>query len=33
MSEGGEIAFNLMYLLLLFGLIYPPQEFSSAGTN
>lgn len=30
MSEG-EIAFNLLYLLLLFGLIYPPQEFCSAG--
>lgn len=31
MSEA-EIAFNLLYLLLLFGLIYPPQEFCSAGT-
>jgi hypothetical protein len=30
MSEG-EIGFNLLYLLLLFGLIYPPQEFVSAG--
>lgn len=31
MNEGSEIAFNLVYLLLLFGLIYPPQEFCSAG--
>lgn len=30
MNEG-EIAFNLVYLLILFGLIYPPQEFRSAG--
>lgn len=27
----GEIAFNLFYVLILFGLIYPPQEFCSAG--
>lgn len=26
-----EVAFNFLYLLLLFGLIYPPQEFCSAG--
>lgn len=26
-----EVAFNLLYLLILFGLIYPPQEFRSAG--
>lgn len=30
MSEG-EIMFNLLYLLLMFGLLYPPQEFCSAG--
>lgn len=32
MSEE-EVAFNLLYLLLLFGLIYPPQEFCSAGED
>lgn len=28
-----EIAFNLFYILLMFGLIYPPQEFCSAGNE
>lgn len=30
MSEE-EVAFNLFYLVILFGVIYPPQEFVSAG--
>lgn len=30
MSEG-EVIFNLLYLLFMFGLLYPPQEFISAG--
>lgn len=30
MSEE-EIGFNILYLLLLFGVIYPPYEFVSAG--
>lgn len=32
MNEG-EIAFNFLYILLLFGLIYPPQEFFAAGLS
>lgn len=29
--DEAEIAFNILYLILLFGLIYPPQEFDSSG--
>jgi hypothetical protein len=30
MSEE-EIFFNLLFIVLLFGVIYPPKEFESAG--